>query len=701
MSAQILFTKCTMLLTASALLSGCSCGEEPPIATDPPPTQGCETLITWDGFAQGFFRDWCTACHSSALVGDARIGAPEGMNFDTYEGVIPFRDRMLVRAVAEARDTADTGAEGDVDLSPMPPAGGVAPEDITYFEEWLTCGMPRGADTTAVDPCAVLHAYTGDVFSAQSAELGATYNQILGTLHVDANADLSWVCQVEGDVLVKQGPTTVALDRLTHVTGDFIANSGTGLLSLSAPVLETVDGDLRIEGQDQLADLELAEVITVGGDLIVTDSAGFQRLAFSDLRTVGGDFRVERNSEMTHFDCSRIESIGLDFTISENKSITEFSCGTVLTDLGGSLSFDDNEAFASDFYTFDILTNIPGDLSISRNADIRTIEGFYLLETIAGSVDFSENAALEVIGDFGSLNTIGGHFIIEDNASLMTIRDFALLQHVGLTADAGEGIFRIAKNPVLQGGTGPLNSVVHVQGIEVVENGFGTNPFDVTLITLFTSLTDVDADVLLQDNPHILELGVFSKLSRVNGDVVISGNEDMTSLTGFVGGFGEASIGGDLQISGNQSLLGLTLGNRLGAVIGEVRIEQNAQLAGILGPANIQFVGSLYVGDSPSLLSVGQWDSLTTTGGDLHISNADALLSLAGLETVADVGENLWIEDNASLESLQDLASVGSVGNDVRIVGNETLPDADAQELVFRVGLENIGGTVVITDNGG
>ena len=47
-----------------------------------------ETEVTWDNFAKPFFTDWCTACHSTLQTGEDRRGAPVGVNFDTYAGVL-------------------------------------------------------------------------------------------------------------------------------------------------------------------------------------------------------------------------------------------------------------------------------------------------------------------------------------------------------------------------------------------------------------------------------------------------------------------------------------------------------------------------------------------------------------------------------------------------------------------------------------
>ena len=67
-------------------------------------------------------------CHSSVSEGDARYGAPEGINFDSHAQVQQHADRIRARA---------TGSSPD-----MPPVGGGDDEERTRLAEWLDCGAP-------------------------------------------------------------------------------------------------------------------------------------------------------------------------------------------------------------------------------------------------------------------------------------------------------------------------------------------------------------------------------------------------------------------------------------------------------------------------------------------------------------------------------------------------------------------------------
>jgi uncharacterized membrane protein len=97
--------------------------------TDPEPAGACDTAgaaagpeITWDGWTQGFFLTYCTACHSEATAD--RRGAPAGVDFDTPTQVLDQESRVRARVLEDRT---------------MPLGGGVPAEDLALLEQWLAC----------------------------------------------------------------------------------------------------------------------------------------------------------------------------------------------------------------------------------------------------------------------------------------------------------------------------------------------------------------------------------------------------------------------------------------------------------------------------------------------------------------------------------------------------------------------------------
>lgn len=80
--------------------------------------------VTWSGWAQGFFRGYCTSCHSRTTPD--RWGAPEGLNFDTEEDVVSRVDQIRSAVLESDR---------------MPVGGGVLASDLELLEVYLDCGL--------------------------------------------------------------------------------------------------------------------------------------------------------------------------------------------------------------------------------------------------------------------------------------------------------------------------------------------------------------------------------------------------------------------------------------------------------------------------------------------------------------------------------------------------------------------------------
>lgn len=80
--------------------------------------------VTWSSWGQGFFRTYCTSCHSADAVD--RAGAPEGVDLDTVDDVRAYE-------AAIRRTVLETGT--------MPVGGGVPDDDAYLLDLFLRCGL--------------------------------------------------------------------------------------------------------------------------------------------------------------------------------------------------------------------------------------------------------------------------------------------------------------------------------------------------------------------------------------------------------------------------------------------------------------------------------------------------------------------------------------------------------------------------------
>lgn len=124
-------------LLALALAALSSCGSDKAAADSGGPSGAvCPTgsTLTYDTFGQAFMEDYCTRCHSSALTGAARNGAPSDHDFDTLAGIQDTEVEHLDEQAAGGPDGVNTI---------MPPTGSKPTEaERRQFGEWLACGTP-------------------------------------------------------------------------------------------------------------------------------------------------------------------------------------------------------------------------------------------------------------------------------------------------------------------------------------------------------------------------------------------------------------------------------------------------------------------------------------------------------------------------------------------------------------------------------
>lgn len=113
----LLFAGCDLLPFGGGGEDTGACSREPP--------------LTWGNFGEGLITKHCLGCHSSLMPAEMREGAPVGVDFDTYEAVIQWRDRIDVRSVPD-----DGG---------MPPGGGPSEEERAMLGEWLACEVAEDA----------------------------------------------------------------------------------------------------------------------------------------------------------------------------------------------------------------------------------------------------------------------------------------------------------------------------------------------------------------------------------------------------------------------------------------------------------------------------------------------------------------------------------------------------------------------------
>jgi len=113
------------------VLVGC----DQPVLFGPPTEAACpsDSTLTYATFGQPFMESYCTRCHSSTLMGAARMGAPLLHDFDTLPGITIFTAHI-----------DETAAAGPAATNTAMPIGDPTPslDERKLLGEWLACGCP-------------------------------------------------------------------------------------------------------------------------------------------------------------------------------------------------------------------------------------------------------------------------------------------------------------------------------------------------------------------------------------------------------------------------------------------------------------------------------------------------------------------------------------------------------------------------------
>jgi hypothetical protein len=532
-----------MRVVGLVLWAGCAGAGVPPVDTsDTAPVQetdavACDPAVvgTWETLGEGYVRTWCSPCHAASLSGDARGGAPEGVDFDSLENV---------RRWAEAIAASAVGVDGAAPR--MPPGGGPSSEDVAAFAAWLACEAPGTPEPA--DPCAVASVDPVDRTLASADEVAAfcaEANTVGGNLTVATDAPIDCLCDVYGDVTVTGAVTTLDAPRLRGI-GGALRLGVPGLRTVALPALRGVSGALDLSGAGDLVAFDVSALRDVAGDLWVEGDVGLEALVLPELASVGGEVRLVDVTSLKTVSMPRLLDVGGRVTLSGLGSWDAWDDFASLTTVGGDLVVAHNPALPS-VEGLDQLTSVGGDLVFADLGALEALSGLRGLATVAGSVRVVDNPVLRGVEGFLGLAVTDKALEVARNPSLVAVDGFAALERVGVEGDWVYGDHRLAFYDLPSLTRLPrFEALVRVGGFEVLRaDALDTLDFPVLLI--------VDRDLAVVQVGGLRTLAGLSAVRRIGTDVAITGNPMLTAMDvqAFLDGVGEGNIGGTVTAQNN------------------------------------------------------------------------------------------------------------------------------------------------------
>jgi len=160
--------------------------------------------------------------------------------------------------------------------------------------------------------------------------------------------------------------------------------------------INQVDVDLRITDNPKLAAVELAELTKVTGGVHITGT-GAAAIRLPVLATLGR-LEVAGNPQLTQISGLAATSISGDVTLRANPALATIGSLSSLTQIGGALVVDDNDALVDLSNLISTgMNRIYGGVTISNNARLTGLGQLArMLDGVTGAVTITSNPALSV-----------------------------------------------------------------------------------------------------------------------------------------------------------------------------------------------------------------------------------------------------------------------------------------------------------------
>ncbi len=302
-------------------------------------------------------------------------------------------------------------------------------------------------------------------------------------------------------------------------------------------------------------------------------------------------------------------------------------------------------------------STIENHLLITALEGVDNLQQLSHLREIGGNLEISNNPDLETLDGLQCLNLIGGHIIIRGNGKLKDLD--------GLESIASTTSLIIQDNEHLDNMDG-LENLKKINGnLEILGNN------SLKLLSLKGLESSIEGDLFIAGNDNLSYLDL-NNLRQIHGDMSIGirafypkvGNAKLGSLRGLET---IQTIGGDVRVSGNSLLDDLRGLDGLSEIHGSLTISSNSRLVSLAGLSQLNSINgvlSIYANSSLRKLRGEGLDSLNDVKGTWIWSPQDRfsffivensalpqcepenLASDMGINFPEDLGTKAWIWNN-------------------------------------------------------
>lgn len=353
-----------------------------------------------------------------------------------------------------------------------------------------------------------------------------------------------------------------------------------------------ITGDLTILAG--LPSLELPALRVVGGTLSSNNSSS--SMALSNL-TRAGSVAIGSSAITPSIDLSALVTVEGDAAFSMNGTLDISSLASVQ----GDALFN-----ASTIQNVPALATVQGDLTIE--GELEQV-GLPMLASVTGSLHLQTNSTTL---SFPRLTSVGGELSVRTAAT--SLEGFPVLISVGALDIDGANLQNLSALSAIVGNVESLS----ISGGQLES------------LTGLEGITSIATDLILNNNPSLLDVSALSELQTVGGSIYILGNASLTSLAGL----SSLTTASAAVVDGNPVL---SVGEPItSAPIPEVTLTNNGFTA--LAFSQAQFT-RLRIANESNLTSVAAPNLTAVVGSPgLQLLRCDVLesVSMPVLDTVSN-----------------------------------------------------------------
>ncbi len=431
------------------------------------------------------------------------------------------------------------------------------------------------------------------------------------------------------------------------------------------PENETITYSVFLEGEELANNLStrvftlsnLSQGIEYSGKVVATDPAG-------NLREATFSFSLLSNQAPEPFSVTGINATNVFITLFWEEAVDPDGDAVTYQVLQDGVVVDENITdwyykfeglAAAQSYSFTInAIDSEGNIR-SLEVEAETADGIYNGDFSAitqegidafgalGYIEITGNVELDALGGFtsditdlsplGTILKIGGRFEIKFIDALTDLS--------GLNIESIGSHFRIENNQNLQS-IGDMTSLIEVFGdIEIKQNS------NLQSITGFNNLETVGNIIRIRNNINLIDFEGFNNVSLVNA-IYFRANWLLEKIDGF---------------------------NSLIKVNGDLSITDNPAINTLTGFFSLTEIDRFYVEDT-LITNLDAFSALTKVFTEIGINLNSQLNSISGLSSLTEVQYfDFSIGGNPQLTSLNGLENLNAVGNRFYIAANSNLND--------------------------